>query len=651
MKVAIFLALALVALSSGRETGVRHFKGYKVFSVVTTTREQLEALRVLFFSDEYDFWTTPNGLGVTDIMAAPEQIPELVKVLEQHGMDYTIKFNDVEKLVEDERIANEKAYSGRIDWVSYPNYAAIVDFLTTINSNIATVSVIGQTTEGRDIHVVKISSGGPPKKSILIDSNIHAREWIAGATGTWIINELITNADSYATILEEVDIYVIPMINADGYEYSRTNDRMWRKTRSVNPGSSCVGCDPNRNFAFMWGGESTSPDPCSDIYHGPGPFSEPETQAIERFVTDSEAAGVQFLAYMTLHSYANMWLLPWGYTGGVYPPDFPAQLSLGQAAIAALRAVSGTVYETGQGADLLYGVGGASDDWAKDHGIKYTATIEMRGNSFVLPPEQIIPNSREVWAGLQVVIQRVIETVPVEEDPTPVETVTTCGGEVEASSARINFQLDADIPAGQNCIWVVKPTFDSTRVNLVSSGLLAGSAIYFTEFDAYAGTPGNQVQIANVGQDYTLSGNFFLVTLTVGAGANRGFSLDWYSSGFAGGPPSFSGYAALTTPTGSFSYPVGGGQYGNSENALFIISPDAAGPRTLTFTRMDVENDSSCSYDAVSVLTWVNNQYSQIAKFCGNSLPTPFNLPTGLALVTFTSDSSVTGTGFGFSWA
>lgn len=70
---------------------------YKVFSALTTTRDQLEALRVLFFSDEYDFWTTPNGLGVTDIMAAPEQIAQLVEVLEQHGMNYTIKFNDVEK--------------------------------------------------------------------------------------------------------------------------------------------------------------------------------------------------------------------------------------------------------------------------------------------------------------------------------------------------------------------------------------------------------------------------------------------------------------------------------------------------------------------------------------------------------------------------
>jgi hypothetical protein len=70
---------------------------------------------------------------------------------------------------------------------------------------------------------------------------------------------------------------------------------------------------------------------------------------------------------------------------------------LGQAAIAALRLVNGTIYETGQGADLLYGVGGASDDWAKDHGIKYTATIEMRDTGrfgFLLPATQIIPNAK-----------------------------------------------------------------------------------------------------------------------------------------------------------------------------------------------------------------------------------------------------------------
>lgn len=120
---------------------------------------------------------------------------------------------------------------------------------------------------------------------------------------------------------------------------------------------------------------------------------------------------------------------------------------------------------------------------------------------------------------------------------------------------------------------------------------------------------------ANVGEDYTFNGNFFLVTLTVAVGANTGFSLEWYSSGLAGGAPSFSGFAALSTPTGSYSYPVGGGQYANSENALFIVNPEVAGTRTLAFTRLDVENDATCSYDAVSVLTWQNNEYTQLAKW------------------------------------
>jgi murein tripeptide amidase MpaA len=43
-----------------------------------------------------------------------------------------------------------------------------------------------------------------------------------------IINELTTNSSAYSKILEEIDIYIIPMINVDGYEWSRTRDRMWR---------------------------------------------------------------------------------------------------------------------------------------------------------------------------------------------------------------------------------------------------------------------------------------------------------------------------------------------------------------------------------------------------------------------------------------
>jgi len=414
MKFILIAVLAVLAIPHARETGVRRFNGYQVLTVEVTTPEQAKIIKDLHDEGEHDFWTSPRRFGPTDIMGSPEQIKELIALFTTHGMRYAVKIEDVESLVQEERMLNKRNAEGRMDWVSYPRYAEIEEWLLTLESNdAATVTKIGETFESRNIYAVKISTGGSNKKAVLIDANIHAREWIAGATATWIINELTTNTSAYARILEEIDIYIIPFINVDGYEWAQTRDRLWRKTRSVRSGSACFGCDPNRNFGFQFGGESTSPNPCSDIYHGGEAFSESETVAVRDFIVGKEAEGVKFHAYMTFHSYAQLWLLPWGYTGGVYPEDYAEQLSLGQASIAALRAVHGTIYETGQGADMLYGVGGASDDWAKDHGIKYTATIEMRDTGrygFVLPPTQIIPNAQEIWAALQVVFQRVVET-------------------------------------------------------------------------------------------------------------------------------------------------------------------------------------------------------------------------------------------------
>ncbi len=74
------------------------------------------------------------------------------------------------------------------------------------------------------------------------------------------------------------------MGNLFRYEYTFTRDRMWRKTRSLNKGSNCVGVDPNRNWGYRWGGEGASPRPCTEIYMGTTPFSESETRAVKDFI-------------------------------------------------------------------------------------------------------------------------------------------------------------------------------------------------------------------------------------------------------------------------------------------------------------------------------------------------------------------------------
>merc|ERR1719392_299896 len=113
---------------------------------------------------------------------------------------------------------------------------------------------------------------------------------------------------------------ILPVLNPDGYVYSHseTGDRLWRKTRAPNPGSECVGTDPNRNYDNHWGGEGSSNDPCSWSYHGHTPFSAEETQN-HRDMILSLTDRLNML-YM-MHSAGQVWTLPYGWTQEL-PKDY-----------------------------------------------------------------------------------------------------------------------------------------------------------------------------------------------------------------------------------------------------------------------------------------------------------------------------------------
>lgn len=109
--------------------------------------------------------------------------------------------------------------------------------------------------------------------------------------------------------------YFQPVVNPDGYEYSHTTDRLWRKNRSAGSGFlRCAGVDLNRNYGYQFGGTGTSTSRCSEIYRGAGAFSEPETLAHKRFFEQTKE---QFKAFLTFHSYGQYILYPWGYNTAV----------------------------------------------------------------------------------------------------------------------------------------------------------------------------------------------------------------------------------------------------------------------------------------------------------------------------------------------
>lgn len=172
------------------------------------------------------------------------------------------------------------------------------------------------------------------------------------------------------------------MVNPDGYEYTHTHDRTFRKARSinVNGGSGCRGfvtflvlaaffkkilgkrqhfnlalsskrikyfvlsrCDPNRNISFQFGGEGTSSNPCSNTFKGPKPLSEKETETLANFMQEVQNnSDYEITAYISFHSYGQLWLLPWGYTSGAYSDDFDDQESLGNNVVSNIYGVDRT---------------------------------------------------------------------------------------------------------------------------------------------------------------------------------------------------------------------------------------------------------------------------------------------------------------------
>ncbi|NOZ90488.1 MAG: peptidase [Epsilonproteobacteria bacterium] len=152
--------------------------------------------------------------------------------------------------------------------------------------DIITVQNIGQSWEKRDILLATVSLNvayAHLKPALLYTGTVHAREWIGNELGVEFIDYILKNYKNNPEILKTITyntLYLVPCLNPDGFEYSRTHFSFWRKNRRDN-GDGTYGVDLNRNFSI---GFRKSKNTSSNVYGGPKPFSEPETRAIKEFV-------------------------------------------------------------------------------------------------------------------------------------------------------------------------------------------------------------------------------------------------------------------------------------------------------------------------------------------------------------------------------
>lgn len=310
---------------------------------------------------------------------------------------------DKEQEVNEELRARSMGRSS-ISFDHYFRYDEITQFLHGLVAefpSLITVETAGQSYQGRELWAAKISTSNfdGTKPVILIDAGIHAREWIAPMSILFLIHELVEHSADHPEMLN-VDWYIIPMANPDGYENSHVSDRMWRKTMSTNNGSACLGTDPNRNFDFQWQvGTSTSDNPCAITYRGPNPNSEVEVRIISNLMHT-----VNPKCYLAIHSFGDFLLYPYGYQLYIDNPHTDNLQILGTRVSNAIRArYPHRSYKVGNSAHELYPASGASDDYASGGaGIAYSYTVELTSGGstgFDPPPSSIQQISSEIFVG------------------------------------------------------------------------------------------------------------------------------------------------------------------------------------------------------------------------------------------------------------
>lgn len=290
------------------------------------------------------------------------------------------------------------------------------------------------TSEGRTtnfLRIGKLDAGDPGRARVVFVGGHHAREWAPPTALTNFIgvlldafvggkginlNQVQLNAGDVQTILDGVDLYVAPMVNPDGYEFSHAIDaetpedtrenRGWRKNRRLPPdpmppGATCpgnksnpldkaFGVDVNRNYAVLWDFDKfyitppqNSKDPCSEAFIG-----TPENASTDGF-TELESKNVKELLdktdplfYVDVHMAGRTVLHSWGTAPPVEVPDPTPVLDQGKVRDALFKERIGTAFfaEVKRLASVMAsgaGKGGATAPYVPHPGADPTAVPKL----------------------------------------------------------------------------------------------------------------------------------------------------------------------------------------------------------------------------------------------------------------------------------
>ncbi|XP_076820316.1 carboxypeptidase B-like [Clavelina lepadiformis] len=401
MKLFVVL-LALCALSAAK----RFFHGDQVLRLHPTEDHHFQAIATLEESFPIDYWTDLYGNKPVDIHVPKKYLPRVKVFLRRNRVNFEIFIEDLQKSIDEQ--VTDRALQLNLATFDYNVYHTMDEINGWIDDMASTYSTatkvdIGSTYEGKTIHGLKISTGGFNRPAFFIDCGIHAREWVAPASCMYAVKYLVeatSGSDEY-NLLQNIDFYVVPVANPDGYLYTWSGDRMWRKTRSNN-NKVCVGVDPNRNWDINWSGPGASSSSCNDAYYGPSAMSEVEVQGQANYLRSIP----NLKGYIDVHAYSQYWMYPYAYSYSTCPDDTFLR-SVATESASAIQAVHGMTYQSGPISEVIYQASGSTTDYVyQEIGVKCAFAAELRDTGrygFTLPERFIQPTAEESFAGLKVI--------------------------------------------------------------------------------------------------------------------------------------------------------------------------------------------------------------------------------------------------------
>ncbi|KAL1483009.1 hypothetical protein MTO96_033416 [Rhipicephalus appendiculatus] len=374
------------ALPASNENTPVDYTGHQLVSVTPITAAQLGLLSTLADELQLDVWQESTAVNMSTLLRLrPEVVAEFEATATQAGLTPTTQCTNLQELIDDERRSMRfTTYSTTPPrFQRYLKYAEFADALKEYAKKYDHVTClsIGRSYEGRDIIAAHLATGYEKDEGI-------------------------------RQLLSRYEWRIHPIVNPDGYEYTHTTDRFWRKTRSKRAVSRthAKALDANRNFDIgNFCKTRSSNNPCYDTFCGDQAFSEPETRAIRDALLKTQGR-TEF--YFSLHSFGQLWMFPYAYSTTPVP-DHDQLMNISLRATEAIRKVQGTHYDFGPIAKTIYQASGSSVDWAyeeakvtKSFALELPPSWQMyQGNEgFVLRASEIYPVVQETWMGIRAAV-------------------------------------------------------------------------------------------------------------------------------------------------------------------------------------------------------------------------------------------------------